>query len=298
MKKQSTFALLALASVLALGSCAEAPEVKTETIVTEGFRYNESVCPYDGGILVANFGCVGEVYNGRNTNGLGFINMYKDGVVTPFIPADGFLSAPKGMLIKDGYILICDVNQLVAYKLDDLSAEPQILRFPDDDVVLNDITIDGNTIYLSVSSSGRIYRLDGSDLSDIASIEPELWLNLNGANGVLIDKSTLYVCTFAQTDELEPGNVIYKITDLENPVPEVIINRPNKWDGVAISEDGKKLYTGGWIPAGITVLDLETGQTSTLDIDYEFKTPADFKLVDGVLYIPDLAASTLVIKKL
>ncbi|MFI3266219.1 MAG: hypothetical protein R3Y15_03595 [Rikenellaceae bacterium] len=298
MKTKSTFAVLALASTMIFGSCAEQAVKPTEVVISEGFRFNESVCPYDGGILVANFGNKGETYNGQNNDGLGYISMFKDGELSTFIPSDGYLSAPKGMLVKDGYLLICDVNKLVAYNLNELSAAPQVLKFPESEVVLNDITSNGNTIYVSVSSSGKIFTLDGSDLANLASIEPQLWCNIDGANGVLIHNSVLYGCAFAQTDVLGPENIVYKITDLNNPVPEKLIDIPNKWDGVAISEDGKTLYAGCWVPPSIYALDLETGVATLLDLDYELETPADFALFGGKLYVPDLAASTLLIKDL
>lgn len=296
MKTKSILAVLALASTLSLASCAEAPVAQSaETVVSEGFKFNESVCPYDGGILVANFGTPGEVFNGRNTEGLGYISMYKDGVVSTFIENDGTLSAPKGMLVKDGYLLICDVNQLVAYNLSDLQAAPQVLTFPEGEVVLNDITSDGDTIYVSVSSSGKIFKLDGSNLADIASIEPVLWCNIDGANGLLMHNSILYGCAFAQSDMLGEQNVVYRITDMENPVQEKLIDIPNKWDGIAISADGKTLYAGCWLPPSIFALDIESGEYTTLELDYQLNTPADFAIFDGKLYVPDLAASTLLV---
>lgn len=295
MKRRSIFAMAAFAATLAF-SCAEAPAAQsTEVVVSEGLRFTESVCPYDGGMLIANFG--GEALNGRNTDGLGYISMYKDGEVSVFIPNDGSLSAPKGMLVKDGYLLICDVNRLVSYNLNDLAAGSQTLRFPESEVSPNDITVDGDTIYVSISSSGNIFKLDGSDLTDITTLEPELYINVVGSNGILMHNSTLYVCSYGSGDPGE-ANVVYKISDLENPAPEKLFDIPSKWDGVAISEDGKTLYAGCWIPPRVIAVDLATGAVSDVEFETEIAAPADFAIFDGKLYVPDLIDSKLVIKEL
>ncbi len=62
--------------------------------ITEQLRFCESVCPYEGGLLIANFGTQAL---GDNATGLGFITYYKEGVNKVIIPADGHLTAPRGM---------------------------------------------------------------------------------------------------------------------------------------------------------------------------------------------------------
>lgn len=73
-------------------------------IITEGLRFCESTYPYDKGILIANFG-TGQL-DPLNGEGKGYIVFHKNGKNEVLIPADGNLSAPKGMFERDGYLYI------------------------------------------------------------------------------------------------------------------------------------------------------------------------------------------------
>lgn len=296
MKRKFTMALVAVAAMFALSNNANAVDRTGELVIAKGLRFNESACPYDGGVLVANFG--GEVRQARNRDGLGYISMFKDGELSTFIPADGSLSAPKGMVVKDGYLLVCDVTELVVYNLNDIAAGAQVLHFPEGEIALNDITVNGDTLYVSVTNTGNIFTIDGSDLANIASAEPKLWYNVLGANGILMHDGTLYVCSYASTD-IVAENVIYKITDLDSPAKEPLFTYfPSKWDGIAISEDGKTMYASCWVPAGIYAIDIATGIMAKIPFETELVSPADITIFDGKLYIPDMHTSRLIVKEL
>lgn len=66
--------------------------------INEGIRYCESTYPYQQGILIANFGT--EELNPLNTEGKGYIVFHQEGKNEIIVPADGNLSAPKGMFIR------------------------------------------------------------------------------------------------------------------------------------------------------------------------------------------------------
>ena len=155
MKRRNLLAV-AILSVITMSSCQGkksnvAAKAEEPTIITDSIRFCESTYPYDGGILIANFGT--EQLNPLNTEGKGYIVFAKDGKNNILIPADGNLSAPKGMFIKNNYLFICDVNKIVVYNLNKKEETPQTIRFPEDDLFINDLAASGNYLYASVTLS-------------------------------------------------------------------------------------------------------------------------------------------------
>lgn len=158
MKQRMRTIVRAISILLLNAAVASCTSTEENKVVSDGIRFCESTYPYQGGILIANFGS--EQLNPLNTEGKGYILHYKKGEMKTLIPADGHLSAPKGMFEKNGYLYICDVNKLVVYNLKALDRLPQTVFFQNDDLFLNDLAASGNTLYISVTNSGRIYQLD------------------------------------------------------------------------------------------------------------------------------------------
>lgn len=209
-----------------------------------------------GGLLIANFGA--EQLNPLNNEGKGYILNYKNGKTEMLIPTDGNLSAPKGMYQEKGYLFICDVNKLVVYNLKDLKQAPQIISFPADDLFLNDLAASGNTLYISVTNSGRIYTLDISHPSRLDKNTLKKWIDIVGPNGIIIDGNAMYVASYPADGKTTEENVIYKIADLKKPISEKFFNTPGQYDGIALSADKKTLYISNWTPAGVTAIDMDT----------------------------------------
>lgn len=293
MKKNSrlilSFALFVISMVFV--QCG----TSNELVVSDGLRFNESTLPYGDALLVANFGC--EQLNPLNTDGKGYISIYKDGKLSTFIPNDGALSAPKGMLIKDNHLLICDVNKVVVYDLGDLGRAPQVVRFPDGELFVNDIVSIGDEVFVSVTNSGNIFKLDGSDVATISMQLPYKWFNIVGANGLAVDDNALFVASYPADGVTTAANVIYVIEDVNSPVAFMLTTKAGQWDGLAVSDDKKTLYASSWSPAEVVAISLESGDIQTLDIATEFVGAADFSLVGDTLYIPDLPNSKLIIVK-
>ncbi len=74
------------------------------------------------------------------------------------------------MLVFNGLLYICDVNQLVVYNLEDLTSE--VIVFPEGELFLNDIITDGEEIYVKVTNTGNIYRFNQEDTTLV------LWYNI------------------------------------------------------------------------------------------------------------------------
>ncbi len=264
-------------------------------VIDKGIRYCESTYPYDGGLLIANFGT--EQLNPLNTEGKGYIVLHKDGKNGVLIPADGHLSAPKGMLVRDGYLYVCDVNKVMVYNLADKAAEPRTIALPEGNLFANDLVSEGDYLYVSVTNTDRIFRVDISRPGQPG--QPQEWLSVAGPNGLLLHEGSLYVASYPADGRTTDVHVVYRIADLKNPVAEKWMEVPGQYDGLAVASDGKALYVTNWTPAQVSRIDLNTRQLSPLDLKLPqaLVGPADITVTGGYLYIPDLPNSRVVVVK-
>lgn len=264
-------------------------------VIDKGIRYCESTYPYDGGLLIANFGT--EQLNPLNTEGKGYIVLHKDGKNEVLIPADGHLSAPKGMLVRDGYLYVCDVNKVMVYNLADKAAEPRTIALPEGNLFANDLVSEGDYLYVSVTNMDRIFRVDISRPGQPG--QPQEWLSVAGPNGLLLHEGSLYVASYPADGRTTGAHVVYRIADLKNPVAEKWMEVPGQYDGLAVASDGKALYVTNWTPAQVSRIDLNTRQLSPLDLKLPqaLVGPADITVTGGYLYIPDLPNSRVVVVK-
>lgn len=264
-------------------------------VIDKGIRYCESTYPYDGGLLIANFGT--EQLNPLNTEGKGYIVLHKDGKNEVLIPADGHLSAPKGMLVRDGYLYVCDVNKVMVYNLADKAAEPRTIALPEGNLFANDLVSEGDYLYVSVTNTDRIFRVDISRPGQPG--QPQEWLSVAGPNGLLLHEGSLYVASYPADGRTTDAHVVYRIADLKNPVAERWMEVPGQYDGLAVASDGKALYVTNWTPAQVSRIDLNTRQLSPLDLKLPqaLVGPADITVTGGYLYIPDLPNSRVVVVK-
>lgn len=281
--------------LMGIASCSAAEENKhagAEKVITDKIRFCESTYPLGNAILIANFGT--EELNPLNTEGKGYILSYQDGQTRMFIPADGNLSAPKGMLEKDGYLYICDVNKIVVYNLKQSAVSPQIISFPENALFVNDLVVDGTTLYASVTNNDWIYTLDISRPAALTDVKPVEWCKVSGPNGLLLVDNVMYVASYPADGTTKPENVIYSIGNLKKPVPTKVIDQSGQYDGIAMSGDKRTLYVTNWNPAGIFAIDMATRKITPFSINTSLTGAADITLKDGILYIPDLPNSRMI----
>lgn len=297
--KRSLFLVILSALVVGVSACHDKGKAQTVTrdtvVVSHGLRFCESTYPYQGGVLIANFGT--EQLNPLNSEGKGYIAQYKDGKTSVLIPADGNLSAPKGMYIRDHSLFVCDVNKIVVYDLNNLKMAPQTIHFPKDDLFVNDLVAVGNTLYASVTNSGRIYQIDITNLSALNEASPVKWIDIAGPNGLLLEGGVMYVASYPADGNTTSANVIYQIANLSNPVPEVFVNVPGQYDGIALSADKKTMYVTNWSPAGISKIDMQTRQFTPYPVALKSQLvgPADITVGGDTMYIPDLPNSRVIV---
>lgn len=289
MKKQIFLAvLLAAAATLSLNGHAvyAASQPQLLGTIAEGVHFSESVLPYDGGLLIANYG---DIDNVRADTHKGYILYAKDGVTTTVAAADGRLSKPKAMAVKDHYLFVCDLADLKIYDLHDRLAAPQIVHFPENgDKIVNCCALDGNTLYITMTDPGRIYRLDVSHPDQLDGKTAEAWLSVPGANGIAAHGRELYVVSIP-TDfaTVQPENVVYHIADVRKPKLERFYNQAGLYDGVKLSEDGRTLYVTDWKSASVLAIDTKTRRATTV-YQRDSLSPADIGYDAGTLYLPDL----------
>lgn len=305
MKKISILFLLAIMAFTACNdSTKQAPNqteittdsVKSEIVIDSLLKFNESTLPYENGILVANFGS--SEFNPLNTEGKGYILYYKDGSLSPFIEGQGELSAPKGMFQRDGYLYVADVNKVVVFNLKNKAEKPIVIKFPKDELFVNDIAVDGNNMYVSVTNTGNIYQFDLSDVAKLPKATPSLYLNVTGANGLLINDGKMYIASYPADGKTTDKNLVYVVEDMAKPVATPFITKAGQYDGLALSADKKTMYTTNWGPIELDAINMDTKEISKVELQTPLAGVADISVVDDLIYIPDLAGSKLIIKSL
>lgn len=291
----ASFLSILLMTALVTSCQSKKSEPKQESaapmVINENLRFCEATYPYEGGILIGSFGT--EQLNPLNNEGKGYITYYKDGKSKILIPADGTLSAPKGMYARGKHLFVCDVNKIVVYNLDSLTTAPQIIRFPEEDLFVNDLIAQGNTLYASVTNTDRIYSIDISNLNKMEQVIPVKWVDIAGPNGLIINNASMYVASYPADGNTTEANVVYMIPDITNPVPEKFITTPGQYDGIALSDDGKTMYVTDWSPA-IHSIDMQTRKMTPLTVGKEMAGPADISVVGNQMYIPDLPNSQVI----
>ena len=275
---------------LALQSCVDDNTKK----VSQNLKYCESILPYDGGFFVANFGT--EVLNPLNNEGKGYIAYVKGDSVNIVVSPNGYLDAPKGMAIKDSYLFVADVNEVLIFDINNFNNAPEKITFPIDDLFVNDIVIVGDMMYVTVTNTGRVYAFGIKDPSKITNDMMFPFAEIPGANGIVEHDGKLYIASYPADGLVREENVIYEVEYTTDEVQVYsVIDEAGMYDGLAFSEDGKRLYFSSWSNGGeLGYIDMGSRKVNKLLLESPIVGPADFSIVDNYLVIPDLVGSKVV----
>ena len=278
------------AALLALTvSCSQPENDLSVSVLSDSIRYCESVLVDGDRLLVANFGT--EELNPLNQEGQGYILEVTGDSTRTLIPADGILSAPKGMRIWDHLLYIADVGKLVIYDLNALDSLPRVVSFPEGELFVNDMAFMDSSLYVTVTDAGKLYRLDINAPTDTLQ-----WVaDIPGANGIVINGRTAYVASYPPDGVTTEANVIYRIDDLQNPKVDRLTNRQGQYDGLALSADGRKLYFTSWEEGQIGYCNFDNGEVQLLDLSEVPAGPARMDIQGNKLYIPDLPNSRVIV---
>lgn len=250
-------------------------------------QYNESLLPYKGGILISNFG-----FSMSIKDKCGYILYYKKGKLNTFIPT-GNLNKPTGMAIYKNKLYICDRDRLWVYSLKNLNEKPLCVMLNSYDKEINDVAIKNGVLYITVTNSDRVYKLDLKQ----KILKPELWINIPSPNGIAIKGKKVYISSITKDYiNVKDENVIYVIEDITSPKIKKLNKTPLLYDGIAVSRNGKTIYVSDWLTSSIIAIDNEGLEK----IIYTKKgmTPADITLIGNKIIIPNMQNHNVIILNL
>ncbi|MBR4908011.1 MAG: PQQ-binding-like beta-propeller repeat protein [Acidaminococcaceae bacterium] len=296
-----SFLLFACCLILPLPSHAAA--VPDTSVIQEGIRSAECVRPYNGGVLIANYGTE-HVPPGIDDRE-GYILFRKNGQTSVLIPP-GILHNPSGMAVKDHYLFVCDGKNLRVYNLDRPETVLQTITFPAP-YYLKSAAVDGNTLYVSSDNVGQIFALDITHPENMNRVKPVKWLELQGARCMAVsEKGVMYITALPESGpdiaEADMENVVYRVSDLRHPKAEKFISRKiysgdpaaDKntsiyYDGITLSEDQYALYVSDFRVKTGAILAVDIGTKEVTKIyEAEGLAPADLTQTYKALYIPDM----------
>lgn len=282
--------MIGLLVVLAMMAC-----VREKDVLTRNLQICYSVCPYQDGLLISNWGT--DSINPLNQEGKGYIAFHKEGVTSILIPADGTLSAPKGMAVKDDYLFVADVNKVVVYNLNETSGQPQVIPFPEGNDFVSDVVIVGNVLLASVTNTSSIYALDISNLAHIDVGSLAVYAVVPGATSLCVSDYHLFIGSSTTYGEPTEFNVIYMIDDLSNPVAQPMTHRIGQYQDLALTPDGESLYFIDKNSDKLGRLEFATGVVDFIGVPMKWQTPSSLVWWNDQFVIADRSMSTIWLSK-
>ena len=282
--------MIGLLVVLAMMAC-----VREKDVLTRNLQICYSVCPYQDGLLISNWGT--DSINPLNQEGKGYIAFHKEGVTSILISADGTLSAPKGMAVKDDYLFVADVNKVVVYNLNETSDQPQVISFPEGNDFVSDVAIVGNVLLAAVTNTSSIYALDISNLAHIDVGSLAVYAVVPGATSLCVSDYHLFIGSSTTYGEPTEFNVIYMIDDLSNPVAQPMTHRIGQYQDLALTPDGESLYFIDKNSDKLGRLEFATGVVDFIAVPMKWQSPSSLVWWNDQFVIADRLMSTIWLSK-
>ena len=282
--------MIGLLVVLAMVAC-----VREKDVLTRNLQICNSVCPYQDGLLISNWGT--DSIDPLNREGKGYIAFHKEGVTSILIPADGTLSAPKGMAVKDDYLFVADVNKVVVYNLNETSDQPQVISFPEGNDFVSDVAIVGNVLLAAVTNTSSIYALDISNLAHIDVGSLAVYAVVPGATSLCVSDYHLFIGSSTTYGEPTEFNVIYMIDDLSNPVAQPMTHRIGQYQDLALTPDGESLYFIDKNSDKLGRLEFATGAVDFIAVPMKWQSPSSLVWWHDQFVIADKSMSTIWLSK-
>ena len=282
--------MIGLLVVLAMVAC-----VREKDVLTRNLQICNSVCPYQDGLLITNWGT--DSIDPLNREGKGYIAFHKEGVTSILISADGTLSAPKGMAVKDDYLFVADVNKVVVYNLNETSDQPQVISFPEGNDFVSDVAIVGNVLLAAVTNTSSIYALDISNLAHIDVGSLAVYAVVPGATSLCVSDYHLFIGSSTTYGEPTEFNVIYMIDDLSNPVAQPMTHRIGQYQDLALTPDGESLYFIDKNSKELGRLEFATGVVDFIAVPMKWQSPSSLVWWNDQFVIADRSMSTIWLSK-
>lgn len=287
MKK--TVAIFSLAVMLLCGAC------NRKDIILEGdmILFCEAVYPMGDTLLISNFGSQ-TLDPLTRTDSAGYILGYCDGKIDTVVPADGSMSAPKGMAHTGDYLYVADVRRVHAINLK--TGKKVVIPLAHEDTFANHLIVIGDMLLLSATDSGHILALDlqSDGAPSIAGFQ--ILTTVPGANGMTYYNGRLFVASYNPQGVVTEENVIYIIDNFNNPVPRPFISRTGLYDGLAVFRN--KLFFSDWNGGVLGKIDLDNPEKIEIlgpELEKPLAGPAEIAFFNDKLVIPDLPNSRVII---
>lgn len=268
-----------------------------DTVYEIGLQYCYGTVWAGDRLLISNYG--GNTLDPLNVNGNGFIMQLKDGVLSEYIPKGKELNSPKGMAVMGDYLFVADVNCVLVYNMKNLSAKPQAIAFPDNNLFVSDVAFRDNFLYASVRDAGMVYMAEIKDPTKIAQVEPDVFLpTVSGPNGMAIYKDTMYICSYPVNDSIGEQNAIYMVLNMldVNPMLYKLESLPGYYCGIQYDPVSRMVYYTDDINGQLRSIDMKVTGPENNKLLFPEKimlSPQMLTLANGKLYVPDLASSKL-----
>ena len=261
--------------------------VQSLALASPEIRFSESILPYKGGLLISNYGT--ETLKSENEPNKGYILFYKNNRLKTFIPADGNLKKPTATAIYKRNLYICDRDKIWIYNLRNLKQTPKKILLEKDDTVINDMVLSKDELYVTVTNTGRIYKINLKSKEP----KPEKWIEIPSPNGITVKGKSIYVASIPSDYlNIKDENVIYVIKDKNKPIAEKFNSTPGLYDGIAVS--GNTLYVSEWGRQSIKAINIKTKKEECIFHEQGI-APADIALKGNKLYIPDMLNNRIII---
>jgi len=217
-----------------------------------------------------------------------------------FLPAsdDATLHAPKGTVVLGGRLYTADIDRVVGFSLDERAKVTEVSLQDKDVSFLNDVAVvDDQTLVVSASRQGRLYRVDLDEKSATA-----LDVDVPGANGLTYAASedVLYAVTFGGEQGGQLWTIELGANGAVRDASARTILEQGRFDGVVRRPDDRLLISGWGVdgdsaspPALYRVADGGSGSVTTIELP-NWTGPADFDCArTRGCWIPDLPESAV-----
>lgn len=283
------FRLISFGLIFSAGLQAQQP------VVISGTGHVESVVWDGSDFLLAS---IGKTLTPANHDGDGrIIRISSAGqILESSILPKVRLHAPKGLAFHQGILYFTDIDRMLGIRIADGRVTLQ-LSFIGVSSFLNDVTIwDSNTLYVSDSDKGIIFKVDLVKKTYQALHIPVI----PGVNGLLADtaRNRLYFVSMGNKDvpgylgEIDLGRMKVQplVTGTGSGISGMLDGLQRKYDRLYVSDWAAK---SGESP--LKWFDLTTAEVGEILVRGAGQGPADFCIQDDLLCMPEMKGGVVVI---
>ena len=265
--------------------------------ITKNIENPFGFCEYNGGLLISNWNQTDyALSNSKLTKKNGFISYFKDGK-NKILIKKGNLILPTAMAVKDDYLFVADLNRIVVFDLKNPDNQIDEFVFSQEEILISDLLIVDNTLFIPVRNLNEIYILNVSDPSNIDRSSFFLYLEIQSPSALLVVDYHLFIATNSYNEKFIDENSIFLVEDINNPVPQKLTHHSTLYQGMTLSADGTQILFADYANHGkIGTLTFTTGEVSYQKISDENSCFTDLILLDNKLYINDLINQKVIVQ--